>query len=267
MNVNSKSQAQRQLRALLQPTMQLISRLISICQGIYQKRKVLILTGLFIGLSVFVYVKPNQFAELWLTKDQQGAILFKLERYNLAAQTFKDTRWQAMSLYGAENYEQAALLYSQYDHLADKFAKGNALAHARRYVKARAIYQEIINEDAEHIGAVKNLAVVQAIIAEVNRMSESQKAEAGDNPKELGDEPQTGDGADKQEARVQEVEQLSAEKLLLDPSLNAMWLRQVQKDPARFLAQKFHMQLQQQSLNKANNVINKDLGKKVDDVQ
>ena len=254
MNVNSKSKSET--LKFFQPTMRLISK----CHGMYQQRKVSILIALFIALSVFVYSKPHQFADLWLTKDQQGVILFNLERYNLAAQSFKDTRWQAMSLYGSENYEQAALLYSQYDHLDDKLAQGNALAHARRYVKARAIYQDIINQDANHIGAVTNLAIVQAIIAQVNRMSESQKAEAGDNPKELGDEPQTGEGADKQEARVQEVEQLSAEQLLLDPSLNAMWLRQVQKDPARFLGQKFHMQLQQQTLNK-------DLDKKVDDVQ
>ncbi|WNC74149.1 hypothetical protein RGQ13_09205 [Thalassotalea psychrophila] len=201
---------------------------------------------MLILLAGFVYVKPQQFANIWLTKDQQGQILFKLEKYDLAAKVFTNTRWQAFSLYGAEQFEQASLLYSQYDHVGDRLAKGNALAHARRYVKARAVYQAILNDYPENSAALQNLAIVQAIIDEVNRMSESQKAEEGDSPKELGDEPQTGEGADKKEAQTQEIEQLSAEQLLLDANLNDMWLRQVQKNPAQFLGQKFHMQLQRQ---------------------
>lgn len=99
--------------------------------------------------------------------------------------------------------------------------------------------------DVEAMGRYikNNLALIQGIIDEVNRYSQSQKEE-GASSKELGDEPQTGDGAEKQLLKQQLIEQYTAEQLLLDPALNEMWLRQVQKNPARFLANKFQAQHQ-----------------------
>jgi hypothetical protein len=116
------------------------------------------------------------------------------------------------------------------------------LAHARRYIKARNIYQGIITKDPTNPAAMNNLKIVQSIIDDVNRLSESQQAEEGDSFKELGDEPQTGDGGEKKQALKQVLEQLDAKQILLDPALNDMWLRQVQKDPSLFLANKFQMQ-------------------------
>lgn len=203
-------------------------------------------------LSLFIYLKPQLFTDLWLTRDQQGYVLFQMERFDDAAARFTNTRWQAFSLYGAERFDQAATLYNQFTAPEDALARANALAHNRRYVKARDLYQAILDKDPEDPAAKNNLAIVQAIIDEVNSLSESQKPEEGSSSKELGDEPQTGDGAEKQEARKQEVEQLSAEELLLDPAVNEMWLRQVQKDPARFLSQKFNMQNNQSSRVKPN---------------
>ena len=43
-----------------------------------------------------------------------------------------------------------------------------------------------------------------------------------------------------------EVEQLSAEQILLDEQVNDLWIQQVQKDPSRFLGVKFHLQLQRE---------------------
>jgi len=214
------------------------------------KRAIYIIAAM--ALFAFVYLKPQSFIDLWLTKDQQGSILFHLERFDEASTTFTNTRWQAFSLYGAEQFDQAATLYSQFTTPQDGLARANALAHNRRYVKARDMYQSILNKDPENSAAKSNLTIVQAIIDEVNSLSESQKPEEGASSKELGDEPQIGDGAEKKEASKQEVEQLSAEQLLLDPAVNDMWLRQVQKDPARFLSQKFNMQNYQSSPRKAN---------------
>ncbi|NQY86215.1 MAG: hypothetical protein HRT51_00485 [Colwellia sp.] len=107
------------------------------------------------------------------------------------------------------------------------------------------MYQEIIDKYPDYLAAQTNILIIQAIIDEVNRLSQAQQPEPGESIKELGDEPKTGDGADKKEARAPELEQLSSEQLLLDENLNKMWLRQVQKDPARFLSQKFYFQHEQ----------------------
>jgi len=228
----------------------MVSSVLNHTQGFYFKafnvlknNRGLSVVILLLLTSSFAYFQPQKFADLWLTRNQQGQILFEMQQYEQAAVTFNSTRWQAYSFYGAEKFEQSATLYNQYSSVNEILARANAFAHDRRYIKARDIYQQIIDNDPTNESALTNLAIVQKIIDNVNRLSESQKAEESASSKELGDEPQTGDGAEKKEMRKQVIEQLSAEQLLLDPKLNDMWLRQVQKEPSRFLSQKFHMQL------------------------
>ncbi|WP_019027411.1 hypothetical protein [Colwellia piezophila] len=207
----------------------------------FNKKNLLI--SLLLASCLFAFSKPQQFTDLWLTRDQQGQILFNLDHYQQASNTFKSTQWQAYSSYGAEQYKNAVTLYSQFNDVDSQMAKANALAHGREYINARNLYQQILTTAPENLAAQTNIKIVQAIIDEVNRLSASQKPEEGESIKELGDEPQTGDGAEREEApKQQEIAQLTAEQLLLDPNLNEMWLRQVQKNPAHFLSQKFYMQ-------------------------
>ena len=87
--------------------------------------------------------------------------------------------------------------------------------------------------------------MIQEIIDSINLLSESQRAEQGEASQQLGDDdPQTADGADQVKYAKRELEQLTAEQVLLDESMNETWMRQVQRDPSRFLSVKFHMQLQ-----------------------
>jgi Ca-activated chloride channel family protein len=210
---------------------------------IIARYKMSLLLGIVVTSSLFAYFKPQQLADLWLTRDQQGQILFYLGDYKQASSMFKSTQWQAYSSYGAEQYKNSVTLYGQFNDIDSQIAQANALAHGREYIDARNLYKKILTIDPQNHAAVTNIVIVQAIIDEVNRLSASQKAEDGEAIKELGDEPQTGDGAEREEApKEQEVEQFSAEQLLLDPKLNEMWLRQVQKNPAQFLSQKFYMQ-------------------------
>jgi len=203
------------------------------------------------ALMAFIILKPSDFIDLWLTKDQQGQLLFNAGHYEQASKTFNNVHWQAFSAYGNEDYNTAATFYSQFNNKEDLLAQANAFAHGRHYLKARDLYHRISTQNPDFTAAEQNRELMQGIIDEVNLLSESQKAEQGESIKELGDEPQTGDGAEKKEPRPQEVEQLNAEQLLLDPNLNEMWLRQVQKDPDRFLSQKFYFQQEKQKQIKA----------------
>ena len=207
-----------------------------------KQRKYLYIIAL-LSLSTWLFLKPQAFIDLWLTNDQQARILFHLGKLETAASKFTNAHWQAYSFYGSEKYDQAATIFSQFDDPESTLAQANALAHANHYVKARDLYQTILKLYPNHAWAKKNLSIIQDIIDQINLMSESQRQESGDSSKELGDEAQRADGADKQEPRQQKIEQLTADQLLLDPKLNEMWLRQVQKDPARFLSQKFYLQL------------------------
>ena len=218
------------------------------------QNKKAVIALLFVFTCLFAYLKPQQFTDLWLTRDQQGLVLFTLKHYQQAANTFTNTQWQAYSHYGAEQFKNSATLYGQHNDIASQVAKANALAHGREYIKARNLYLKILSVAPNNEAANTNRAIVQKIIDDINLLSASQKAEAGEAIKDLGDEPQTADGAERQEAREKvEQEKLSAEQLLLDPSLNEMWLRQVQKNPANFLSQKFYIQQQRKDATDTTN--------------
>lgn len=197
----------------------------------------------FISFFAFAMIKPHAFIDLWLTKDQQGQLLFNQGKYDKASKVFINTQWQAYSAYGAQDFKTSATLYSQFTDKKNLLAQANALAHRRDYIKARNLYRYIINTFPNDLAAQTNLTIVQAIIDEINLVSANQQAEQGESSKELGDEPQTADGAKREDGAPKELEQLTSEQLLLDDNLNSMWLRQVQKNPARFLSQKFYLQL------------------------
>ena len=211
-----------------------------------KKNKIILSLIVTLVFILFIALKPQAFIGLWLTSDQQGQLLFNSGRYQQASKTFVNTQWQAYSAYGNEDYKNAATLYSQFDDKFSQLAQANALAHGRHYIKARNLYKAIVNRYPDFEQAKHNQNLVQKIIDEVNALSAAQQPEEGESIKELGDEPQTGDGAEKKEANIQQIEQLTSEQLLLDPQLNQMWLRQVQKDPASFLSQKFYFQYEKQ---------------------
>ena len=183
--------------------------------------------------------------DLWLTRDQQAQVLFNLGYYRQAAITFSDPQWQAYSYYAAEDFEQAASIYSQFDNLEARFYRANAMAHGRHYVKAREEYLAILAEKSNHHGAQQNLKIVQALINEINLTSQNQTSEQGESSKPLGDMPKTADGALRKDRVALKITQLTAEQILQDAKLNELWLRQVQKNPARFLSYKFQQQVEQ----------------------
>ena len=73
----------------------------------------------------------------------------------------------------------------------------------------------------------------------------------------LAMKPKQVTGAVMKEAQTIIIEQLTADQLLSNAELNATWLRGVQKNPARFLAQKFYLQNAKDNSSKK---INKDAG-------
>ena len=188
-----------------------------------------------------------RFMSLWLTPDQQGRYYMEKGDYRTAATRFEDIAWRGIAYYRAENFKAAAEMFSRIDTAEGFFNMANALAHGRNYVSAVKTYDNVLKIDPDHAGALKNRNMIQKIIDEINLMSASQKAEDSDSSRELGDdEPQTADGAERQDFIEREVEQLTAEQVLLDEQVNDLWMQQVQKDPSRFLGVKFHMQLQRE---------------------
>lgn len=186
-----------------------------------------------------------RFADLWLTADQQGRFYLERGDYATAAERFRDPAWKAAAYYLNEDFTLAAELFVRIESADGFFNLGNAYAHGREYLRARAAYDRALELEPGHAGAAKNRQVIQAIIDEINRISESQQAEAGEDSDELAPgDPQTAEGAEREDMITFEREQLTADQLLKDARLNDLWMQQVQQNPADFLAAKFFMQLE-----------------------
>tara|TARA_R110002072_G_scaffold8842_11_gene44055 strand:+ start:1090 stop:2751 length:1662 start_codon:yes stop_codon:yes gene_type:complete len=189
----------------------------------------------------------NWFTDLWLTGDQQGRLLMQFERYPEAATRFSDPMWKGMAYYYAEEFMLAAEYFSRRDSDDALFDEANARAQGRDYVRAVNRYDRLLARAPDFPGAASNRDQVQAIIDEINRLSESQQQEAGDTAegKELGgDGAIPAQGAEEMSWQQAEIKQLTAEDILQDSATSDMWLRSVQQDPSNFLAIKFAMQLQ-----------------------
>lgn len=191
------------------------------------------------------YAADTRFIDLWLSPDQQGRYHFERGNYARAAQLFENTAWRGVAFYLDENFTAAADTFAQIETVEGLFNLANAWAQGENYVYAVRTYDRVLAMAPDHAGALKNRALVQSIIDDINRMSESQQPEAGEQSKELGDQPLRADGADETRWEKREIEQYSAEDILDNDRIRDMWLRQIQRDPAVFLGIKFQMQLEQ----------------------
>ncbi|MFT6989802.1 MAG: Ca-activated chloride channel family protein [Paraglaciecola sp.] len=186
----------------------------------------------------------NGFTDLWLTPDQQGRWYFAQQDYITAGERFDKAMWKGVSYYMAEEFALAAEYFSRVDNIEALFNLANTMSHSQNYVVAKRIYQQVVKQNPGHKKALKNLKLVSRIIEEINRLSESQLQEEGGKPQEMGkDTPLRAEGADEKIYTEQELVQFSAEDILQDKSLNEMWMKSVQKDPAQFLSNKFAQQL------------------------
>lgn len=188
----------------------------------------------------------REFADLWLTRDQQGRLLLQLGRYPQAAARFNDLMWKGIAYYYSEDFMLAAEYFSRQDSDDALFNEANARAQGRDYVRAVSRYDRLLARTPDYSGATANRSQVSAIIDEIDRLSASQQQEAGASTQEKqlsGDDAIPAQGADEISWQQTEVIQLTAEDILQDAATRDMWLRGVQQDPSRFLAIKFGMQL------------------------
>ena len=188
----------------------------------------------------------REFADLWLTRDQQGQLFLQLGRYPQAAARFNDLMWKGIAYYYSEDFMLAAEYFSRQDSDDALFNEANARAQGRDYVRAVSRYDCLLARTPDYPGATANRSQVRAIIEEIDRLSASQQEEAGASTQDKqlsGDDAIPAQGADEISWQQTEVIQLTAEDILQDAATSDMWLRGVQQDPSRFLAIKFGMQL------------------------
>ncbi|CAH7021232.1 TPR domain protein in aerotolerance operon [Vibrio chagasii] len=193
--------------------------------------------------------------DLWLTPDQQGQRLLNQQEYLEAAKHFEDPLRKGVAYYYAREFKLAHSAFLQVDSDFGLYNAASALARQREYLAARDLLKSL-NDKPDLDSNLKpevqhNLAVVNGIVEEVNRTSESQ-AGTTDGPEESfeldEDKPRTGDGAEEETvAELMLKETLNANEILGSQELADKWLKRVEADPKYFLRAKFQIQLREPS--------------------
>lgn len=193
--------------------------------------------------------------DLWLTPDQQGQRLFNKQEYLAAAKQFSDPLRKGTAYYYASEFELAHSAFLEMQNVPSEevrdfglYNAASALARQREYLAARDLLQSLANKptlsqalrpDVEH-----NLKVIGGIVEDIYQMSESQAGTEQEMSTELGDNPQTAEGAEEQTSQEMMIkEALSAADILGNQEVADKWLKRVESDPRDFLRAKFQIQL------------------------
>ena len=175
--------------------------------------------GLVLGLLVFVLpvAEPAHafdWADLWLTKDQQAQRLLEEGEAADAAQLFEDPRWRAVANYRAGDYGGSAAGFGNLDDATSLYNLGNALAKLGEFESAIGAYDEVLEMNPGDEDARYNRDLLQDMLeqqqdsegeqGDQENASESgggaQQSEGQSQSDQAGQEGQTGDpGAEGQQ--------------------------------------------------------------------
>lgn len=119
-----------------------------------------------------------EFADLWLTPDQQGQRLLDAQHPAAAAERFEDFRWRGQALYQAGDYADAAQAFAQGDSAADHYNRGNALARQNELEAAIDAYDQALERDPELAAAQHNKALLEELLRQRQKSSGDGESEA-----------------------------------------------------------------------------------------
>ncbi|MGF1824720.1 VWA domain-containing protein [Vibrio splendidus] len=194
-----------------------------------------------------LYAAEFSLVDIWLTKDQQGALYYQDQEYQQAAQIFENEYWKATAYYQAGEYEVAQQFYMRSDTLQGQLGAAASLANQKEFVAARSLYREILEQYPDNQEALHNLKVVEDVIAYIDSFTKEQsKSNERQVSRKNGDKPERSDGVKQQVEQDQVIQEvLSAEQILSDPGANEKWMKRVQSDLSSFISTKFALQYQQ----------------------
>jgi Ca-activated chloride channel family protein len=173
--------------------------------------------------------------------DDLGYNLYSKGKYKEASQTFTNSEWQAIALYRAGDFKAAANIFAGYDTPEGCFNHGNALVFQGNYTAAVDRYSRALELRPNWTAAATNhdIALTRAKLLEFQG-GEGTGGKLGADDTIISNQPPTDTSNDQTEI-VEDTAPIS------DADLRAVWLRQVQTNPADFLKSKFRYQASQEA--------------------
>lgn len=188
-------------------------------------------------LFVFAVGGDRYSLDLWMSRDQQGSWFFSRGEYRQAAQRFDDPAWKAISLYAAENFDTAELLWSRQEGAVALFNRANALAHSERYQSAADGYRLALTLAPDWQPPQKNLELMLALQKKPKPPPKGNEGKANFEADEVVFDLQGDNNNDSAEREEVDAEGMSSQEI------QALWMRRLQSKPVDFLRLKFSYQV------------------------
>lgn len=174
--------------------------------------------------------------------DDCGYQLYSSGEYKAASMTFSSSYWKALALYRDGQFKDAANIFAGYDTAESHYNQGNALVFLGKYKQAVTCYERALELQPNWKAAITNLEIARARAKLIEaKGGEGTGGKLGADDTVITQTPK-GPSSD---SEVTEPSEDAAP--LSDAELRAVWLRQVQTNPADFLKSKFSHQAQKQA--------------------
>jgi len=181
-------------------------------------------------------------ADIWLTRDQQGQLLFHEGRYQEAAERFEDPMRRGLAFYAQGKFADAAASFASLDSKEGLYNLGNAYAQGGKLGSATRAYDRALAKSPTFRDARHNADLVRELIR-----SQQEDTDQEDNQKP---EKQSGDAATqisrdqlaaKPPPAAAKEQTADSDALPMSPAEEAAWLKHVNTDPGEFLKRKLQM--------------------------
>lgn len=189
-----------------------------------------------LGVLAWQSTRVQSFADLWLTKDQQGMLAFRDRDWDRAVETFGDPAWAGTAAYRGGMYEASAQAFGRIATAEGYFNRGDALMKGRDYRNAIRSFELAVAEAPDWVEAQENLELARYTLDYLERAREQE---------DIGQQEDMGADDvkfDNEEERGQEIEITRDSRL--DVGSAEKWMRSVDTKTADFLRTRFAIELQ-----------------------
>jgi Ca-activated chloride channel family protein len=179
-------------------------------------------------------------ADIWLTPDQQGRLLFDEGRYAEAAARFRDPTWKGLALYADGKWDDAAASFAAIDTKQGLFNLGNAYAQGGKLAAAQHAYERALaiaptfREARHNADLMRELIAAQQEDTDKDDFQKDPNAGPNDEKSKISNDQLAG----MQPPPPKQARGSEAETAALSPAEQAAWLRHVATDPKDFLKRK-----------------------------
>lgn len=145
----------------------------------------------------------SDWQKIWRTPDQQASTLLEEERYEEAAETFQREDWSAIANYRKGDYEQAASRLDGATDATSIYNRGNALAMNGDLEGAIDAYNQVLEQQPDHVDAAHNKSVIEKLQQQQEQQQQEQQSN-GEQQSGEGEQDQTEQQNEKNDSESQQ---------------------------------------------------------------